>query len=228
MITHRKIAIAVGFLFIIATLAPILSAIPLNIVPLASFESETNPDYLATISTNQSQVLIGVTLLTIMTVAIVSIPILMYPILKKYKETLALGYVGSRIFEGFFSAINILGFLSLLSLSREFTNTQAPITSYFQTQGALLIAGIDWGSILLDLPFTIGAIVFYYILLKAKLIPQWLSAFGLIGGSLWFATVPFRMFGVFPSTLEILALPIAAQEMILAVWLIIKGFNLGD
>ena len=166
--------------------------------------------------------------MTIMTVAIVSIPILMYPILKKYKETLALGYVGSRIFEGFFSAINILGFLSLLSLSREFTNTQAPITSYFQTQGALLIAGIDWGSILLDLPFTIGAIVFYYILLKAKLIPQWLSAFGLIGGSLWFATVPFRMFGVFPSTLEILALPIAAQEMILAVWLIIKGFNLGD
>jgi hypothetical protein len=228
MTNHRKTAITVGFLFIIATLAPILSAIPLNIIPLASFGSETNPDYLTTISTNQSQLLIGITLLLIMTAAIVSIPILMYPILKKHNETLALGYVGSRIFEGFFSAINILGFLSVLSLSREFANTEAPIISYFQTQGALLIAGLDWSSMLLDLPFTIGAIVFYYTLFKSKLIPQWLSTFGLIGGALWFATIPFRIFGIFPSALEILALPIAVQEMILAVWLIIKGFNLGD
>jgi hypothetical protein len=228
MFSNRKIAVIVGLLFIIATLAPILSAIPLSVVPFGSFGSEGNSDYLAAVSANETQVLIGTFLLIIMTAAIVSIPILMYPILKKHNETLALGYVGSRIFEGFFSAINVLGLLSLLSLSREFVNAGTPATSYFQTQGALLLAGLDWGSLLLDLPFTIGALVFYFVLYKSKLIPRWLSVFGLIGAALWLTTVPFRMFSAFPSSLEILALPIAAQEMILAIWLIVKGFNLGE
>ena len=228
MFSNRKIAILVGLLFIIATLAPILSAIPLSVVPLGSFGSEGNSNYLAAFSANEAQVLIGVFLLLIMTAAIVSIPILMYPILKKHNESLALEYVGSRIFEGFFSAVNVLGLLSLLSLSREFANAGPPLNSYFQTQGALLLAGLDWGSLLLDLPFTIGALVLYFVLYKSKLIPRWLSVFGLIGAALWLTTVPFRMFSVFPSSLEILALPIAAQEMIMAVWLIVKGFNLGD
>jgi Domain of unknown function (DUF4386) len=225
MDSSRRTAIIVGILFIIATLAPILSAIPLNTVPFGSLGSEANSDYLTAVSANEIQVLIGIFLLLVMTAAIVSIPILMYPILKKQSESLALGYVGARIFEGFFSTVNVISLLSLLSLSREFTKAGSPVASYFQNQGVLLLAGLDWGSLLLDFPFTLGALVFYYLLYKAKLIPRWLSVLGLIGGTLWLATVPFRMFGLFPSWLEILALPIAAQEMILAVWLIVKGFN---
>jgi hypothetical protein len=160
-----------------------------------------------------------------MTAAIVSIPILMYPILKRHDEILGFGYVGSRIFEAIFSVLNIIGILSLLSLSRAFVSAGAPIASYFQTQGALLLANLNWGSILLDVPFTMGALVFYYVLYKANLVPRWLSGFGLIAAALWLATVPFRMFDVLPSSLEILALPIAVQEMVLAVLLIAKGFN---
>jgi hypothetical protein len=63
------------------------------------------------------------------------------------------------------------------------------------------------------------------VLYRATLVPRWLSGFGLIGAALWLATVPFRMFDVLPSSLEILALPIAVQEMALAVWLIVKGFR---
>ena len=119
----------------------------------------------------------------------------------------------------------IISLLSLLSLSREFVNSTSPVTSYFQTSGALILANYEWGSILLDFPFTIGAIVFNYLLYKSKLIPRWLSVLGLIGAALWLANAPLRMFSLSPSSLEILALPIAAQEMIFAAWLIVKGFN---
>ncbi len=225
IISYRKIAVVVGLLFIIATLTPILSAIPLSDIPLGSLGSNGNTDYLTVVSTNQSLVLIGIFLLLVMTAAIVSIPILMYPILKRHNEILGLGYVGSRIFEAIFSVFNIIGILSILSLSRSFVSAGAPAASYFQTQGALLLANLNWGSILLDIPFTIGALVFYYILYKATLVPRWLSGFGLIAAALWLATVPFRMFDLLSSSFEILALPIAVQEMVLAVWLIAKGFN---
>ena len=217
MDSNRKTAIVVGVLFIIATAAPITSAFFTG--------SMYETDYLTAVSANETQVLTGVLLLLTMTAAIVLIPIMMFPILRKYNEGLALGYVGARIFEGFFSAVNILGLLSLLSLSREFVHAEAPVNSYFQTSGALILANYDWGSILLDFPFTIGALVLNYLLYKSKLVPRWLSVLGLIGAALWLANAPLRMFSLSPSSMEILALPIAAQEMIFAVWLIAKGFN---
>jgi uncharacterized membrane protein len=217
MDSDRKTAIIVGVLFIIATAAPITSAFFTG--------SIHDVDYLTAVSANETQVLTGVLLLLTMTAAIVLIPIMMFPILRKYSEGLALGYVGARIFEGFFSAVNIIFLLLILSLSREFVHSAAPVTSYFQTSGALLLAGFDWGSVLLDFTFTIGAIVFNYLLYKSKLVPRWLSILGLIGGALWLAYAPLRMFDLSPPSLEILALPIAAQEMIFAAWLIAKGFN---
>ena len=217
MDSNRKTAIIVGVLFIIATAAPMISIVFIGPV----YEA----DYLAAVSANENQVLIGVLLLLAMTAAIVSIPIMIFPILKKHNEQLALGYVGARIFEGFFSAFNIINILSLLSLSREFVNAGAPVGSHFQTSGALILAQFEWGGILLDFPFTLSVLVLNYLLYKSKLIPRWLSVLGLIGGTLWLATTPFRMFDLFPPSLEILAIIIAAQEMIFAVWLIAKGFN---
>jgi hypothetical protein len=217
MDSNRKTAIIVGALFIIATVAPITSGIFIGSI----YEA----DYLKAVSANENQVLIGVFLWLVMTAAIVSIPILMFPILKKKNETLALGYVGARIFEGFFAAVNIIGLLSLLSLSREFVNAIAPVTTYFQTSGSLILSTLNWSGILLDFPFTLSVLVLNYLLYKSGLIPRWLSLLGLIGGTLWLATTPFRMFGLFTSSLEVFAVVIFVQEMIFAGWLIIKGFN---
>jgi hypothetical protein len=210
----------VGILFIIATVAPLISILFIGSI----YET----DYLHTVSANASQVLTGALLWIVMTIAIVSIPILLYPILRKRNESLALGYVGARIFEGFFSAFNIISLLTLLSLSREFVNTATPVAAYFQTSGALILSSINWSSILLDFPFTISALVLNYILYKSGLIPRWLSILGLVGATLWLITIPFRMFSVFPPSLEVLAFVIFIQEMIFAIWLIVKGFNSGD
>jgi hypothetical protein len=225
MDSHRKAAIIVGVLFIVATAAPILSAVPLSAVPLGWLGIEGDPNYLTAISQNENQVLIGALLWLAMTASVVAIPIMMFPILRKHNEGLALGYVGARIFEGFFEAVNVVSLLSLLSLSREFATAGAHGASYFQTSSALLLAVIDWGSLLLDLAWLLSVPMFSYVLYQSKLIPRWLSGWGLIGGALWLATWPVRMFGLSPPMIEIFALPIAAQEMVLAVWLIVKGFN---
>ena len=95
MDSNRKTAIIVGVLFIIATVAPIIS-----VVPLGFLGSEGDPDYLTAVSANENQVLIGALLWLAMTASVVAIPIMMFPILKKHNESLALGYVGARIFEG--------------------------------------------------------------------------------------------------------------------------------
>ncbi len=225
MDSTRKAAVIVGVLFIIATAAPIISAVPLSVVPLGFLGLEGDPDYLTAVSENENQVLIGVLLWSIYAASAVAIPIVMFPILRKYNEGLALGYVGARMFEGVFESFSIFSLLSLLSLSREFVAAGAPVTSYFQISGVLLLAGINWGSLLLDLAWLLSVPVFNYALYKSKLIPRWLSGWGFAGGALWLATWPVRMFSLGPPMIEILALPIAAQEMILAVWLIVKGFD---
>ena len=183
MDSNRKTAIIVGVLFIIATVAPIISAVPLSVVPLGFLGTEGDPDYLTAISENENRVLIGALLWLTMTASVVAIPIMMFPILRKHNESLALGYVGARIFEGFFDAVNVISLLSLLSLSREFATAGAPVASYFQTSGALLLAAIDWGSLLLDLAWLLSVPVFNYVLYQSKLIPRWLSVLGLIGGA---------------------------------------------
>ena len=217
MDSDRKTAIIVGVLFLIATVIIIIG----GIFSLSIYE----PDYLTAVSANENQVILGALLEIIATAAIVGIPIAMFPILKKHNEGLALGYVGTRIFEGLTIFLNTIILLSILSLSQEFVNTVTPDASYFQTSGALLLAAREWISILVDFSFPIGAVIFSYLLYQTKLTPRWLAVLGLIGGALWLTTAPLRMFGFNPEPMDFLALPIAAQEMILAVWLIIKGFN---
>jgi hypothetical protein len=78
------------------------------------------------------------------------------------------------------------------------------------------------------LAFGLGALMYYYIFFQTKLVPRWLSGWGLIGIILIIVTsmlVMFRVIGPMSTTQVVLAVPIAVQEMVLAVWLIVKGFN---
>jgi hypothetical protein len=168
-------------------------------------------------------VLIAVLIWLVAIASIVSIPIMIYPILKKHSESLALGYVAARIFEGFFYAGCIIALLSILSLSREFVSATAPVVSYFETSGSLLLAELDWSSILLDFPFVLSALILNYVLYKAKLIPRWLSGWGFIGGLIYLPGILIGMFGLTDPSILFAALFL--QEMGLAAWLIGKGFN---
>jgi hypothetical protein len=70
--------------------------------------------------------------------------------------------------------------------------------------------------------FSVGAALFYYLFYRSRLIPRWLSIWGLLGAALYLAAPLFDLFG---SSFGALMAPLALQELVLAVWLIIRGFD---
>jgi uncharacterized protein DUF4386 len=223
MSSDKRTARIIGVLFIIATAASIASS------PFLTSISSSN--YLVDISANGNWVLVGALLAFIAAVASASIAIALYPTLKRYNETLALGAVGFRLIEGVLYIVGIVGLLSLLTVSQQsqLFRILSLYPSYFQTLGESLLAGYHWvyyGAAVLA--FCIGALMYYITFYQTKLVPRWLSGWGLGGVTLLAAGAILVMFGVVAplSTPHVIfALPIAVQEMALAVWLIIRGFN---
>ena len=217
MNTNRKTARIVGLLFITATVASSLS--------FAIFDPILNaPDILVNVSANITQVIIGVLLLLIDCAAVVAIPVMLVPIFKKHNEALALGYVGARIIESVILIVGTIILLSLLTLSQEYVQAGTPDASYFQTLGTLLLAVYEWALLVgIMIVFSLTALILNYLLYQSELIPRWLSVWGLIGATLLLAVGLLEIFGF--NLTEILSIPIALQEMVFAVWLIVKGFN---
>ncbi len=219
--TNRKIAIIAGTLLIIATFASILSNLFL--------QSVRSSDYLVEISANGNQVTSGALLLLIAAFTSASIAIALYPVLKKYSEGLALGAVGFRLIEGVFYIVGILGLVLLLTLSQEFVQAGTPDASGYQILGTLLLAGREWvGFGIAPTAFGLGSLMYYSVFYQTELIPRWLSGWGLAAAVLCMVAGVSVMSGLISplSTIHIvLNLPIALQEMVMAVWLIVKGFN---
>ncbi len=216
---YRKAAAIAGFLYIIGMVSGILSIAP----------AIDAPDYLIKASANANQVIFGAFFQFIMAVAYAGIAIILYPILKKHNESLALGSLSFRIIAVAFLIIGVTIILLLLALSQEFVKAGAPAPSYFQTLGGLLRTGRDLiNHVAMPLALTISGLMFYFLLYQTKLVPRWLSVWGLIAtalGLLATLLVMFHFIGIITRIYIALALPTALQEMVLAVWLIAKGFN---
>jgi hypothetical protein len=221
MNTYRKTAIIVGVLYIIGTVAGILCK-----VLTGSIQNDLN--LLTKVTANENQIIIGALFLLIMGLALAWVPVMMFPILKKQNEALALGYVVYRgALETVTTIAMVISWLFLTILSQAHI-AGAPDASYFQTLGTLLLKGNGSISTISQIIFPLGALIFYYLLYQSKLIPRWISGWGLIAAILWIAVTFLDLFGLISqwSTIQVvLALPIGLQEMVMAVWLIVKGFN---
>ena len=218
---NKKTAISVGVLFIIASVLGVLGR---------SFSQPIldAPDYLIKISANENQVIIGGLLSLLAAFASAGIAIGLYPVLKKHHEALALGSVGLRVMEGMLYIIGVVGLLSILTLSQEYVKAGASNASLFQASGTSLLAVRDWAGKLSIIAFTMGALMYYYVFYQSKLVPRWLSGWGFLGAALSLAAVLLAISGqiiYFSMVFILLQLPIGVQEMVLAVWLIVKGFN---
>ena len=220
MNNFRKNAIIAGALWIIGTVAGVISLPFLGIVDKL--------DYLTKIAANENQVIIGALLLLIMAFACAGIAIWLYPVLKKQNQALALGSVGFRIIENVLGIVSAICLLSLVPLSQEYVKAGASNASYFQTLGTLLLGARGSISNIHLIPFCIGALMYYYVFYQAKLIPRWLSGWGLLAIIMNLASallVLFGLIGDFSTAQVVLSIPIGVQEMVIAVWLIFKGFS---
>jgi hypothetical protein len=216
----RRIAKIAGVLFIVATAASLLST--------AFLGSVGNSDYLSSVAANESTVALGVLIRFIAAFASAAIAISLYPVLRRYRRGLALGAVGFRLIEGTFYAIGAVSVLLLLTLSQEFVKTGAADPGYFGTSGTLLKALDDWAGLAGVLAFYLGGLLYYCVFYQTRLVPRWLSGWGIGGVILGAVAALLILFGVTDtmSTVQIvLNVPIGIQEMVLAVWLIVKGFR---
>ena len=221
MNTSGKTARTVGALFLISNVTFILGAIVLVESILGA------PDYLTLVSANRAQVILGVLLELINGIAYVGIAVLMFPVFKQRHESLALGYVGFRVIEFIMQIASDLSPLALLTLSEEFVSAGAPASSAFQAVGASWLAERFWAFQMLSLIFGLGALMFYYMLYQLKLIPRFISVWGLIGATAVLANTVLEMFelSLSPGIGLVLGLPMLLNELFLGVWLIVKGFN---
>ena len=213
----RKIEIIIGVLFIIATVSSSLGFVISDPILNAS-------DVLNSISTNIIQVIISAVLLLINCVAVVAIPIFLFPVFKRDYETLALGYLGSRIIESVILIVGCIILLSLSSLSQEYVQAAVSDASNYQTLGVLLISIYNWSILVgIMIVFSLTALLLNVWLYRSKSIPRWLSVWGLIGAIILLIEGLAETFGF--ALTSILSLPIALQEMVFACWVIVKGFN---
>jgi hypothetical protein len=216
MNSYQKNARIVGILFIIGTAAGILSNVFLG--PFLN-----DPELLSTLPANRNSVAIGSLLVLTMGLSLSIMPVFLYPIFKKFNEPLALGAVVFRgVLEAVIYIMQALLVLLLIPLSQEFIAADSVSISVYHHLGAYFMSADAWFGYILSIVFSLGALMIYYVFYQSRLIPRWLSMWGLIGGLLYFA---YPMLGVFGLDIGLLMLPLAVQEMVMALWLIIKGFN---
>jgi hypothetical protein len=221
--TNRKTAITVGVLFIIATVFLFIGEAFYD--PILS-----SPDYLDIAYPNRIIVIIGILLEFSCVIAIPLIPVFLFPILREHYEALALGYVVFRLLEAVLFIMVEINKLSLISVSQGYLNKGGMDASYFQNVGSSIQSWNDWSFSLYVVVFTLGALMFYSVLYKSKLVPRFISAWGFIAAALLLTGIVLIMVEAFTGIAElglelVFALPIAVNEMVLAIWLIVKGFN---
>jgi hypothetical protein len=220
MTADRLTAITVGVLFILATALPIVS-VPI-FGPLL-----TGPDYLANVAANAGIYTFAVALIVAMAGAVVAIAVAFYPVLKRTGRALAIGYVAARTIEGTLALVATAVWLGLLQWGRAFVLAGMPAESHFQSIGDLMFYAADTTFTLgTEIVFGVSAVILGYLLIRSRIVPLWLSGWGLIGGALLFVSGALNLNGISVPVWEaILTLPIAIQEMVLALWLIVRGFS---
>ena len=216
MKTHRTIARIVGVCFLFSNVTFILGAIAF-IEPMLN-----DPLYLTLFASNRFQVILGVILELMNGIAYMGIAVLMYQVLRKRFVSGALWYVAFRGIEFVMQVIADMSPMSLLTLSEAFVNSGAAEISSFNAAGTILLAQRYWAFQMVTVSLVLGALMFYTMLYKSKLIPRFISIWGLVGAAVVLVNALFDWFGVSLPNLGVLML---LNELFLGIWLITKGFN---
>lgn len=154
-------------------------------------------------SGNPDAKIIGMFLEVISGLAVIIIAVLMFPLFKPYNEKASSWYIVSRSIEGGLLVVTGILFLSHDTRLLEIHKGIHAVHGYI---------------------FAIAALIFYYLLYQSKLIPQWISVWGVIAAILLILVNLLEVTGIV-SELMILKLPVVLNEIVLAIWLIVKGFN---
>jgi hypothetical protein len=218
----RKTALVTGVFFII-------TIIPSPIAQFVLYDSVLNDvDYIVGAGAD-ANVRLGAFLEVIIAIAIIGTAVTLFPLLKRQHEGFALGYVAARIFESTMIVVGIIGLLSVVTLRQEFAGVAGAEAASLVEVGRSLVAIHDWTFLLgPGLMPGLNDIMLGYLLYASRLVPRALALLGIVAGPVHFASFVAVLLGVIEAGSVgqgIASIPVAAFEVILGIWLIVKGFN---
>ncbi|MTI86895.1 MAG: DUF4386 domain-containing protein [Balneolaceae bacterium] len=217
MKTQRKTAIIVGILFLIQGIISVLINQVLS-GPVA-FGS-----YFITNAFSYETELVTALLISLINGSItIGIAAMLLPVFKPYNERISYLYFGLSISQFAFIALNEMDRLSLLSLSQEYIQVGSPDAGYIQFMGRVLQSDYWWSHHTIMLVSCITLSFFYYLLYRSKLVPRFIAIWGYAGVALMLTTLLLGVFG--GDIIMWLFIPIGLNQLFLAAWLIVTGFN---
>jgi hypothetical protein len=211
MTFSRKTALATGVLYLIT-----FASIP----TLSLYAAVEDPNYL-TSGGADTPVIVGTLLELIVALACIGTAVALFPVLKKQNEAVALGFVGARVLEASTIFAGVVTLLTLVTLRQSGIGSDGLVT------GHALAAQYDWFRLGQGLLPVVNAILLGFLLYRSRVVPRWLPILAFIGAPLLLASDIAIMFGVLAPHAPLAglaALPIAAWELSLGLYLVIRGF----
>jgi len=220
MSSNKKNSRIAGILIILGIIAGVLSIVP-------SVESE---NFLKEVYSNRNQVLTGAIFQFFLVPIYIGFSLILYQILRNYNNALSIGFVGFRIMAGVFQLIGIILLPIFILLSQKYLAQTTSELVFYETLGEMLQLFRDLTNHLgVMLATGLGNLLLYYIFYKGKHIPVWLSLWGIIGNTLIMLAsflILFQLIEVVSTEYGIMTIPLVLQEVVLAIWLMIKGLKL--
>jgi len=216
MKNSRSVSVWVGILYILGTAFGVLSV---------AFTGDLSggSGFLEAIAGRATAFRAGIGAVLLMGLSLAFVPILLYGVLSRYNKALAIAYVVFR--SGLESAMYLLSVFASFALLFVALGPD-PSSAVSVSMGPLFLRLGDLP--LLAFVFSVDAFILYYAFFRSRLIPRWISVFGFIAIGLHFITGCLILFGAqssFSTVNTLMNLPIFLQEMVMAVWFIVKGFD---
>ncbi len=227
MKTYRMNAVITGVLYFLGTVFGVLGAIIGGevLTSIISGKPLVGVDILSLAAANSSRLTISSFLTFMMGVSLVAMTVFLYPVLRKASKELAMGMVLFRgALEGIFYFLSTLTFLTLVAIGNTYVATGAD-SAVLQTIGNLLYQFENLKAPIGEILFIIGGMCIYLPFYRTRLIPRWISVWGFIGMATYLASALLNFFHMDNGIGFYLEMVLAPQEILMAVWLIVKGFN---
>jgi Domain of unknown function (DUF4386) len=218
MTSTRKTALVAGICYLITFI---------SIPTLALYGPVLNHRDWILGSGSHTGVLVGGLLEVIVALAGIGTAVTLYPVVKRQNEGAALGFVTARVLEAVMIFTGVVSLLSLVTLRQDLGGAAGAQSAALVTTGAAHVAIYKWTFLLSQsLMPAINALLLGSLMYKSRLVPRIIPVVGLIGAPFLLCTVIATLFGGFKlGSVEIAAIPVAAWELSLGIWLVVKGFR---
>jgi len=220
MDSMRKTALVAGLFYLITFI---------SIPTLALYGPVKNHRDWILSSSGHTAVLVGGFLEVIVALAGIGTAVTLYPVVKRQNEGAALGFVAARVLEAAMIFTGAVSLLSLVTLRQDLGGAAGANAAALVTTGASHVAIYNWTFLLSQsLMPGINALLLGSLMYQSRLVPRIIPVVGLIGAPILIITVIATLLRGSvppPSVASLAALPVAAWELSLGVWLVVKGFK---